>query len=101
MMSPTSITRERQGNASDYCFILDPWWNPAAETQAVDRTHRIGQLNSVMVYRYVSTGTIEEKVMELKARKSALFNSVIDADGVLGRAPGEDEMLALMDLTAP
>ena len=86
---------------ADYCFILDPWWNPAAETQAVDRTHRIGQLNSVMVYRYVSTGTIEEKVMELKARKSALFNSVIDADGVLGGALGEDEMLALMDLTAP
>ena len=40
---------------ADYCFVLDPWWNPAVEAQAVDRTHRIGQQNPVMVYRYVST----------------------------------------------
>ena len=55
-----------------YCFVLDPWWNPATEAQAVDRAHRIGQTKSVMVYRLVAKGTIEEKVMALKARKQEL-----------------------------
>ena len=82
---------------ADYCFVLDPWWNPAAETQAVDRAHRIGQRNPVMVYRYVSTGTIEEKVMELKERKSALFSSVMDGDEVLSGALGADDIRALID----
>jgi superfamily II DNA or RNA helicase len=68
---------------ADYCFILDPWWNPAVEAQAVDRTHRIGQDKTVMVYRLVATGTIEEKVMELKARKQALFSRVMDDDALL------------------
>ena len=84
---------------ADYCFILDPWWNPATETQAVDRTHRIGQQNPVVVYRYVSSGTIEEKVMELKARKAALFDSVMDTDGAaLAGALTEDDIRALLDL---
>ncbi len=83
---------------ADYCFILDPWWNPATENQAVDRTHRIGQANPVMVYRYVSTGTIEEKVMELKARKADLFASVMDADGALNGALSEDDIRGLLDL---
>ena len=61
---------------ADYCFLLDPWWNPAAEAQAVDRAHRIGQTRSVMVYRLVAKDTIEEKVMALKARKARLFSSV-------------------------
>ena len=66
---------------ADYCFLLDPWWNPATEAQAVDRTHRIGQTRNVMVYRLIASGTIEEKVMALKARKAELFSSVIDSDG--------------------
>lgn len=82
---------------ADYCFILDPWWNPAAESQAVDRAHRIGQANTVVVYRYVSTGTIEEKVMELKARKAALFADVVDADGALSGALTEDDIRGLFD----
>lgn len=68
---------------ADYCILLDPWWNPAAEAQAIDRTHRIGQSRSVMVYRLVSRGTIEEKVMALKATKLALFTSVL-GDGAAG-----------------
>jgi superfamily II DNA or RNA helicase len=84
---------------ADYCFILDPWWNPATETQAVDRTHRIGQQNPVVVYRYVSSGTIEEKVMELKARKAELFASVMDAEGgALDGALTEDDIRGLLDL---
>ncbi|MGY1844487.1 DEAD/DEAH box helicase [Modestobacter sp. SYSU DS0875] len=67
---------------ADYVFVLDPWWNPASEAQAVDRAHRIGQDKTVIVYRLVAVGTIEEKVMELKARKSALFEKVVD-DGAL------------------
>src|SRR6202012_1389385 len=67
---------------ADYCFLLDPWWNPATEAQAVDRTHRIGQTRNVMVYRLVAKDTIEEKVMALKARKARLFSSVLDDGNV-------------------
>ncbi|MET8084682.1 DEAD/DEAH box helicase [Micromonospora sp. NPDC005197] len=63
---------------ADYCLLLDPWWNPAAENQAIDRTHRIGQTRNVMVYRLVAKDTIEEKVMALQARKAELFSSVLD-----------------------
>jgi SNF2 family DNA or RNA helicase len=66
---------------ADYCILLDPWWNPATEAQAVDRVHRIGQTKKVMVYRLVAKDTIEEKVMALKARKAALFSSVMDGGG--------------------
>ncbi|HET6692758.1 MAG TPA: DEAD/DEAH box helicase [Pedococcus sp.] len=69
---------------ADYVFVLDPWWNPAVEAQAVDRAHRIGQRRPVMVYRLVAADTIEEKVMELKARKAALFAQVVDGDGSMG-----------------
>jgi superfamily II DNA or RNA helicase len=67
---------------ADYCFLLDPWWNPAVESQAIDRTHRIGQTRSVMVYRLIARETIEEKVVALARRKAALFSGVID-DGDL------------------
>ena len=63
---------------ADYVFVLDPWWNPAAENQAVDRAHRIGQTRAVNVYRMVSADTIEEKVVALQQRKRDLFASVID-----------------------
>ncbi|MGK5170505.1 SNF2-related protein [Geodermatophilus sp. CPCC 205761] len=66
---------------ADYVFVLDPWWNPAVEAQAVDRTHRIGQDKTVMVYRLVAAGTIEEKVMALQERKRDLFARVMDDDG--------------------
>lgn len=62
---------------ADYVFIMDPWWNPAVEAQAVDRTHRIGQERPVMVYRLVAEDTIEEKVMALKERKAELFDQVV------------------------
>jgi len=62
---------------ADYVFILDPWWNPAAENQAIDRTHRIGQDKRVNVYRLVSQDTIEEKVVALQQAKRHLFDSVV------------------------
>ena len=64
-------------HAADYVFLLDPWWNPAVEAQAVDRVHRLGQKSTVMVYRMVTAGTIEERIEALKASKKDLFNQVV------------------------
>jgi hypothetical protein len=84
---------------ADYVFVLDPWWNPAVEAQAVDRAHRIGQDRPVMVYRLVSAGTVEEKVMALKARKAALFADVLDAGGEAGTGVLDaDDVLELLAL---
>ena len=80
---------------ADYVFVLDPWWNPAAEDQAVDRAHRIGQTRSVMVYRLVAADTIEEKVMALKQRKAALFASVFTGEGAVGQGIDADDVRSL------
>jgi superfamily II DNA or RNA helicase len=74
---------------ADYVFLMDPWWNPAAENQAIDRAHRIGQTKHVMVYRYVAEGTIEEKVLALQQRKAELFDDLMSDSGTYeGRGPG-------------
>ncbi|WP_144671698.1 DEAD/DEAH box helicase [Arthrobacter sp. U41] len=80
---------------ADYVFLLDPWWNPASEAQAVDRTHRIGQARNVMVYRLVAKDTIEEKVMALKARKSRLFADVMEGDALSGGALTAEDLAGL------
>jgi SNF2 family DNA or RNA helicase len=80
---------------ADYCFLLDPWWNPATEAQAVDRTHRIGQTRNVMVYRLIAKDTIEEKVMALKARKAELFSNVIDEGNAFGGSLDADDIRGL------
>ncbi|MBG6190012.1 superfamily II DNA or RNA helicase [Arthrobacter sp. CAN_A212] len=82
---------------ADYVFLLDPWWNPATEAQAVDRTHRIGQTRNVMVYRMVASGTIEEKVMKLKEQKAKLFSSVMDDDAVFSSALTADDIRGLLE----
>lgn len=71
---------------ADYVFIMDPWWNPAAENQAIDRAHRIGQDKPVTVYRLIAAGTIEEKVYALQQRKQELFDAVM-GDSALDAAP--------------
>ncbi|CUU55424.1 SWIM zinc finger [Parafrankia irregularis] len=81
---------------ADYCFLLDPWWNPATEAQAVDRTHRIGQSRNVMVYRLVARDTIEEKVMALKARKAELFSGVMDSGEFVDTALDADDIRQLL-----
>ena len=68
-------------HAADYVFLLDPWWNPAVEAQAVDRVHRIGQTNTVFVYRMVTAGTIEERIQELKESKRDLFDKLVGGLG--------------------
>lgn len=63
---------------ASYVFHLEPWWNPAVENQATDRAHRMGQERPVQVYRYVMNDTVEEKIELLKARKSAVFDAVMN-----------------------
>ena len=82
---------------ADYCFLLDPWWNPATENQAIDRIHRIGQTRQVMVYRLLARDTIEEKVVALAQRKAALFRSVMDDGDVFATSMTADDIRGLID----
>ena len=77
---------------ADYCFLLDPWWNPATEAQAVDRT----QTRNVMVYRLIAKNTIEEKVLALAKRKAELFTGVMDDGAVFGSKLNADDIKALL-----
>jgi SNF2 family DNA or RNA helicase len=82
--------------AAEYVFLLDPWWNPAVEAQAVDRTHRIGQTRPVFAYRLVSRDTVEEKVIQLQAQKRALADAIVREDeGPLAALTREDLELLL------
>uniref|UniRef100_UPI0003B60978 DEAD/DEAH box helicase n=1 Tax=Microbacterium sp. B19 TaxID=96765 RepID=UPI0003B60978 len=81
---------------AEYVFLLDPWWNPAAEAQAIDRTHRIGQTNSVFVYRLIAAGTVEEKVLELQQRKAALSRAVLDDGEAFANALDADDIRGIL-----
>lgn len=81
---------------ADYVFLLDPWWNPATEEQAIDRTHRIGQDKNVMVYRLVAAGTVEEKVLELQQRKAGVFDAVIDDEALFSGTLSADDIRELL-----
>ncbi|MBV0895660.1 DEAD/DEAH box helicase [Microbacterium sp. NC79] len=111
---PEVISRFREGDApvflvslraggvgltlteADSVFLLDPWWNPATEAQAIDRTHRIGQTKPVMVYRLVARDTIEEKVVALGESKRALFTEVIDGGDLFAGALTADDVRGLL-----
>jgi SNF2 family DNA or RNA helicase len=80
---------------ADYCFLLDPWWNPATEAQAVDRTHRIGQTRNVMVYRMIAKDTIEERVLAMQNRKARLFTDVMDDGDLFGGGIDADDIREL------
>ena len=81
---------------ADYVYVMDPWWNPAAEEQAIDRAHRIGQTKKVNVYRMVATDTIEAKVVELQDRKRQLISSVMNGTG-MGARLSEADLRGLLD----
>jgi superfamily II DNA or RNA helicase len=81
---------------ADYVFILDPWWNPASEIQALSRAHRIGQEKRVFVYRYISGNTIEEKIQRLQEKKSRLAGTFIDVNNPLSDL-GLNEMLEILN----
>ena len=82
---------------ADMVILYDPWWNPAAEEQATDRAHRIGQQKKVTVIRLVTGQTIEEQVVELGARKKALFERLIMPGETVLNAMSEQEIRGLFD----
>ena len=82
--------------AADYVFLLDPWWNPAVEAQAIDRAHRIGQTNQVFACRLIAKDTVEEKVLALQQSKRDLADAIINADNSLLRTLGRDDLELLL-----
>ncbi|MFQ5628217.1 MAG: helicase-related protein, partial [bacterium] len=81
--------------AADYVIHYDPWWNPAVELQATDRTHRIGQDKHVFVYKFISKDTVEEKVLELQRRKQALADNLISTDRAFFKQLTKDDIQGL------
>lgn len=82
--------------AADFVFLLDPWWNPAVEAQAIDRVHRIGQTKPVFAYRLIARDTVEEKIIELQARKSKLAEAIISANQSLLKSLSADDLKSLL-----
>ena len=81
--------------AADYVIHMDPWWNPPAEDQATDRAHRIGQTRPVTIYRLITTGTIEEKIVALHRTKRELADSILDGTDAAAHL-STDDLLALL-----
>jgi superfamily II DNA or RNA helicase len=82
--------------AADYVFIFDPWWNRSAESQAIDRTHRIGQVNPVFCYRMIARDTIEEKLLELQNTKVSLVSSLLAVDSTAVKSLTEEDIARLL-----
>ncbi len=82
--------------AAEYVFLLDPWWNPAVEAQAIDRAHRIGQTRPVFAYRLLAKDTIEERIAQLQGRKRALADSLIEGDGAMIRELTVEDLTLLL-----
>lgn len=82
---------------ADYVFLLDPWWNPAAEAQAYDRAHRIGQKSNVFVYKFISKQTIEEKIIRLQNEKNQLFDSLISSNDSVLKGMDVEKILTLLE----
>jgi len=80
-------------------ILYDPWWNPAVERQAMDRTHRIGQSRPVFVHRLVAAGTVEEKILAMQVRKQALADALFDDIGTVSESLLDEA--TLQDLFAP
>lgn len=81
--------------AADYVFVLDPWWNPAAEAQAIDRAHRIGQNKNVFVYKFISRETVEEKILRIQERKKQLSEDLISAESSFMKSLTQDDIKEL------
>lgn len=81
--------------AADYVYLIDPWWNPAVEQQAIDRTHRIGQTQNIFAYRMICKDTVEEKIMTLKERKNLLVKDIISDDSQMIKQLTKDDVAYL------
>ena len=78
-------------------MLLDPWWNPAAESQAFDRAHRIGQKNKVFVYKFITRNTVEEKILKLQEEKKALFHTMVEENpDTAGAKINVDDLMQLL-----
>ncbi|HEY8280827.1 MAG TPA: DEAD/DEAH box helicase [Bdellovibrionota bacterium] len=84
--------------AADHIYILDPWWNPAAEDQAADRAHRIGQQNPVFIHRLVARSSVEDKILQLQKRKRSLADAVLSQADAAAELTKDDLLLLLKDL---
>ncbi|MEN7548484.1 SNF2-related protein [Rapidithrix thailandica] len=82
---------------ADYVYLVDPWWNPAVENQAIDRSHRIGQTKNVVAVRLICPDTIEEKIMQLQARKNSLATELVKTDRSMMKSLSKEELLALFE----
>ena len=82
---------------ADYVFLLDPWWNPAIEAQAIDRAHRIGQKNKVFTYRFITKNTVEEKIMLLQNSKRKLASELISTEESFVKNLSKDDIVQLLD----
>ncbi len=82
---------------ADYVFILDPWWNPAVEAQAIDRAHRIGQKKTVFTYKFISKDTIEEKILRLQENKLQLASDLITTEESFFKQLSKNDISALLD----
>jgi SNF2 family DNA or RNA helicase len=78
--------------AADYVYIVDPWWNPAVEQQAIDRTHRIGQTKNIFAYRMICKDTIEDKIMQLQEKKRLLAKELISDDATFVKALSKEDV---------
>ncbi len=83
--------------AAEYVFLLDPWWNPAIEAQAIDRAHRIGQQNTVMTYRFIARNTVEEKILGLQQAKQKLANELIAMEEGFVKSLSKDDVMLLLE----
>ncbi|WP_215225256.1 DEAD/DEAH box helicase [Echinicola shivajiensis] len=82
---------------AEYVFLLDPWWNPAVEAQAIDRAHRIGQENKVIIYKFIAHNTVEEKIMALQERKMALAGELISTEESFMKNLNKEDIEALLE----
>ncbi|MGY6523395.1 MAG: SNF2-related protein [Mongoliitalea sp.] len=82
---------------AEYVFLLDPWWNPAVEAQAIDRAHRIGQENKVIIYKFITRNTVEEKIMALQERKMALADGLISTEESFMKSLSKEDIEALLE----
>jgi SNF2 family DNA or RNA helicase len=82
---------------AEYVFMLDPWWNPAVEAQAIDRAHRIGQKNKVIIYKFITRNSVEEKIMALQERKMALAGELISTEESFIKSLNREDIAALLN----
>lgn len=82
--------------AADYVFLLDPWWNPAVESQAIDRAHRIGQTQNVMIYRFITRNTVEEKILKLQQKKKKLAEELITTEEGMMKSLSKNDVESLL-----